>query len=157
MKNTNNNNVQQSHRDRPGLIVVRFPFTRIWPGRLMASVRPCGARLRLSADINGINKERYLMTRPKSKQKISNAVTQTIKEVDPMSSLRTKLKAAEPEIQNYVTALEADNLKFQRQIAKFQVENVTLHNRIKVLEEEYPKKQEITLNVVHNKPPKLKG
>jgi predicted nuclease with TOPRIM domain len=76
------------------------------------------------------------MTIPKRHPKRSNAISKTVKNADPLSSLRTKLKAAEPEIQNYVTALEAENLKLQKQIAKLQAENITLNNRIKTLEEE---------------------
>ena len=87
------------------------------------------------------------MTTPKRHPKIPNAIPKTIENADAMSSLRTKLKAADPEIQNYVTALETENLKLQRQIAKLQAENVTLNNRIKVLEEE-EFKPKINVNVV---------
>ncbi len=51
-------------------------------------------------------------------------------------SLRIKLKAAAPEIKNYITALIKENLKLQKEIAKCQASNVTLNNRIKVLEKE---------------------
>jgi hypothetical protein len=102
-----------------------------------------------------INKRGSLMPTPKRKHKIIKAVSKTTKKSNSMSSLRSKLKAADPEIQKYITALEAENLKCARQVSKLQAENVTLNNRIKVLEEEYPKKQEVIINVVHdNKPPK---
>jgi len=93
------------------------------------------------------------MTTLNRHQKIAKAVPKTITDTDPMSLLRTKLKAADPEIQSYVIALEKENLKLQRQIGKHQAENVTLNNRIKALEEDLEKKndqggEEIILNVV---------
>lgn len=60
----------------------------------------------------------------------------TLKEASTMSSLRRKLKEADPEIQHYVAALEKENLKLHKQIAKLQAENVSLHSRITVLEEQ---------------------
>ena len=92
------------------------------------------------------------MTTPSRHHKITKGVPKTTIDIDPMSSLRTKLKAAVPEIQSYVLALEKANLKLQRRIAKHQAENVTLNNRIKVLEEDLEKKNdqeggEIILNV----------
>lgn len=71
------------------------------------------------------------MRTPKKINKITNAESQTVTDTDPMSSLRNKLKLADPEIRNYMTALETENLKLARQIAKLQAENVTLNNRIK--------------------------
>jgi peptidoglycan hydrolase CwlO-like protein len=50
-----------------------------------------------------------------------------------MSSLKKKLNAGEPEIQNYVRALEAKNFKLQEQVGELQAENTTLNNRIRVL------------------------
>ncbi len=44
-------------------------------------------------------------------------------ETDPLSSLRDKLKMADPEIQNYVVALEAENFKLTKEIAKFRGNN----------------------------------
>ncbi len=90
-------------------------------------------------------------------QKISKTIPQTSEEPDSMSTLETKLKACDPEIQNYVFALQAENLKLQKQIAKLQANNVTLKNRIKVLEaEEYrPKPQLIIMgpDKTHEAPP----
>jgi hypothetical protein len=60
----------------------------------------------------------------------------TSKRSNHMSDLTAKLKACAPEVQLYVTALKAENLKFQRQIAKLQAENESLRNRIKILKEE---------------------
>lgn len=60
----------------------------------------------------------------------------TSKKSEPTSDITTKLKACGAEIQHYVRALEAENLKLQREIAKHQAHNVTLNNRIKLLEEE---------------------
>jgi hypothetical protein len=82
------------------------------------------------------------MTTPNRHQKITKGIPKTTIDIDPMSSLRMKLKAADPEIQNYVLALEKKNLKLQRQIGKHQAENVTLNNRIRVLEEDLKKRNE---------------
>jgi len=71
--------------------------------------------------------------------KINKSISQAPDKPNSMSSLRTKLKAADSEIQNYVIALEKENLKLQREIAKYQVQHVTLENRIKILEEENSK------------------
>lgn len=96
------------------------------------------------------------MTSPKRKPKPTKAIMKTIEEIDPLSSLKTKLKSTDPEIQNYVTALKTENLKLQRQIAKLQVENVSLNNRIKILEEETSKPEyNIIFKTVHaHEPPK---
>lgn len=56
-------------------------------------------------------------------------------DADHMLSLIAKLKAADPEIQHYVTALDAENLKLQRHIGKMQAENTALNNRITILQE----------------------
>lgn len=55
---------------------------------------------------------------------------------DPFMELHTKLRASDPEIEKYVVALTAENLKLQLQISKLQAHNVTLNNRIKILDEE---------------------
>jgi 16S rRNA C1402 (ribose-2'-O) methylase RsmI len=73
-------------------------------------------------------------------------------ENNPISELMAKLKTCDPEIQNYVTALKAENLKLQREIAKYQAQQVTLENRIKILEEENSKGEII----LHVHPPKSK-
>jgi len=56
------------------------------------------------------------MTAPKCNHKITKTMSEGIKKTAPLSSLGTKLKS--PQIQNYIRALEAENLKLQRQIAK---------------------------------------
>lgn len=77
------------------------------------------------------------------------------KQIATTPDLSAKLKACDPEIQNYVIALEAENLKLQKQIAKHQAENVTLKNRVKVLEEEqYRPKVELNITGRHDEPPK---
>jgi len=58
------------------------------------------------------------MTAPKCNHKITKTMSEGIKKTAPLSSLGTKLKSADQEIQNYIRALEAENLKLQRQIAK---------------------------------------
>ena len=45
-----------------------------------------------------------------------------------------KLKICELEIQDYVSALNAENRKLQKKIAKYQAENVSLNNRIRDIE-----------------------
>lgn len=66
---------------------------------------------------------------------------------NPMSSLRSKLKVADPEIQHYVEALEAENLKLQRQVGKMQAENTSLNNRMTIL------KEDTNDRCVHETPP----
>lgn len=60
---------------------------------------------------------------------------QTIDETSAMSSIRSKLKFADSDIQLYVVALEKENLKLHKQIAKLQVENVSANNRVRAAEE----------------------
>lgn len=73
---------------------------------------------------------------------------ETPKISDPMPELTAKIKSCDPEIQNFISALKAENLKLQKQIAKLQAENVTLNNRIKILEEEEFKPK---LNIVFDR------
>lgn len=68
-------------------------------------------------------------------KKVTSTKSETIENINPMSALISKLKMADPEIQHYVTALEAENLKFQKQIGKLQSENLSLKNRIIILEQ----------------------
>lgn len=49
------------------------------------------------------------------------------------SRVETKLQKCEPEIQAYVTALKKENLKLQARIIEFEVHDVSLNNRIKIL------------------------
>ncbi len=78
---------------------------------------------------------------------------------DPMPELTAKIKSCDPEMQNFITALKAENLKLQKKIAKLQAENVTLNNRITVLEEQ-PRTGELNpelkklLDDITNKSPK---
>lgn len=76
------------------------------------------------------------MSNPKKSNKIIKTVSETSPNTDPLSSLRIKLKTTDSEIQNYVTALEAENLKQAKHIAKLQAQNVSLQNRVKVYENE---------------------
>jgi len=50
--------------------------------------------------------------------------------------LEAKLNASDPDVQRYLSALIAENLKLQKQIAKCQAGQVTLNNRIVALEQE---------------------
>lgn len=72
---------------------------------------------------------------------------ETPEKSDPTPELTAKIKSCDPEIQNFITASKAENLKLQKQIAKLQAENVTLNSRIKILEEE-EFKPKINVNVV---------
>jgi hypothetical protein len=72
----------------------------------------------------------------KSTKKTITAISETIDDTDPLASLRSKLKAADLEIQNYVTALEAKNHKLQKQITTLQVDNVALNAKVNILFEE---------------------
>lgn len=89
------------------------------------------------------------MTTPKRNPKITDTILETTEDTDPMSSLRSKLKTAAPEIQNYVTALEKENFKLVAQIAKLQAENVTLNNMVKAIREENPPTK---LNIQFSRP-----
>jgi DNA-directed RNA polymerase beta' subunit len=55
------------------------------------------------------------------------------------TNLQTLLKTAQPEVRKYVAELEAENLKLQKQVAKFQVKEVSSKNRITALEIEIKK------------------
>jgi len=52
------------------------------------------------------------------------------------AEFEAKLKACDPEIQRYVSALEAENLKLNKQIAKYRAQETSLRNQIKILEDE---------------------
>ncbi len=54
----------------------------------------------------------------------------------PFTELEVKLNASDPDVQRYVFALKEENLKLQKQIAKYQAAQVTLNNRIVALEQE---------------------
>lgn len=71
----------------------------------------------------------------KTSKKMFKAVVKTINKTNPPSSLEKKLKTTDPEIQHYVVALKAENLKCTKKIAKLQAENITLNSRITVLED----------------------
>jgi len=53
--------------------------------------------------------------------------------------LMSKLKASNPELKNYVLELEKENLKLQKQIAKFQVKDLSQQNQITALKKAQPK------------------
>lgn len=56
------------------------------------------------------------------------------------SDLNAKLKHCESEIKEYVRALQTENAKLQRRIAKLEVNNLSLNNRIKALKKELKEK-----------------
>ena len=55
---------------------------------------------------------------------------------DLTSELEKKLKESPMEVQHYVTALKSENLKLQKQIAKYQAQEVTLKNSIKLAKDD---------------------
>jgi hypothetical protein len=63
------------------------------------------------------------------------------------SNLTSKLKASDPELKNYVLELERQNLKLQKQIAKFQVKDVSQQNQIIALKKVQPK---MTVEVINS-------
>jgi predicted RNase H-like nuclease (RuvC/YqgF family) len=79
--------------------------------------------------------------------KTGKSKAKTANHTDTMSSLRSKLKAADPEIHHYVEALEAENLKLQKRVGKMQADNTSLKNRITVLQENTNER------CVHDTPP----
>jgi hypothetical protein len=56
-----------------------------------------------------------------------------------LPDIKLLLKSVDPVIKNYVIALESENLKLQKKIAKFQVDKVSSKNRITALEKEIEK------------------
>lgn len=71
----------------------------------------------------------------KTSKKPPRTKSKTISNSDSLSSLRIKLKTADPEIQHYVFALEEENLKLHKKIGNLQADNVSLNNRITILKE----------------------
>ena len=59
----------------------------------------------------------------------------TSKKSNHISDLTPKIRGCDPEVQYYVAALKAERLKLLKQIAKLQVENESLKDRIKILKE----------------------
>ena len=65
----------------------------------------------------------------------------------PDTDIQSLLKSAEAPIRNYIAALESENLKLHKQIAKLQVKHVSSDNRISALEDE--------IKELHGKTPDL--
>lgn len=61
------------------------------------------------------------------------------KEPNSNSDLTEKLMRCDFEIREYVEALKSENFKLQKQIAKYQAHQVTLENRIRMLEDDQHK------------------
>lgn len=51
------------------------------------------------------------------------------------AGIPARLKDSDPEVQEYVRALKAENLGLQKEIVDLQARQVTLENRIRALEE----------------------
>ena len=51
-------------------------------------------------------------------------------------ALHAPFKSAKPELQHYIAALESENAKLHRQIAKLEAQDVTKQHRITALEKE---------------------
>lgn len=62
--------------------------------------------------------------------------SRNLEEKSAMASLREKLKSTDLEIQQFVLALEKENIRLIKKIAKLQAENITLNSRIMTLEEQ---------------------
>jgi len=95
----------------------------------------------------------------KPPNKISSTIPKTLNKTNSTSSLETKLKATDPEIQHYVTALTSENAKLVRKYTKCEAEKVTLKNRIIILEhdlEEEKQKPKITEYIENLKKRRLK-
>jgi len=67
------------------------------------------------------------------------------------NDLTSKLKVADTEIHNYVVALEAENLKLQKQIAKLEVENVSQQHKIVALKKMQPQARIVIKGLYDNK------
>ena len=63
------------------------------------------------------------------------------------SELKMLLEKADTHIKQYVSAMEAENAKLQRQIAKLEVNQVSLNNRVKALEKELKKHDPSSLDL----------
>lgn len=59
--------------------------------------------------------------------------------MSPTPELKRKLKLCETDIINYVSELEFENAKLQRQVAKLQVDKMSSKNRIMALQKELNK------------------
>lgn len=57
------------------------------------------------------------------------------------SSLKAKLKKADPQVKDHIAELERRNAKLQHQIVKMQVDNTERENKITALEKELKKHQ----------------
>jgi len=55
---------------------------------------------------------------------------------DPVKELHDLIATCPPEVQNYIKALESENLKLQQKIAALQSQYVSLQNRIKAEEQQ---------------------
>lgn len=67
------------------------------------------------------------------------------------NSLTSKLKVCDREVINYVTALEAENLKLQKKIAKLQVQNTSRQNEIATLKKMQPQKAKLIIKNFYDK------
>jgi hypothetical protein len=73
------------------------------------------------------------------------------------NNLTAKLKLCDPEIQNYVVALETKNAKLQKEIANLEVENVSYQHKITALKKMQPQAQFIIKGLYDNKADKEKA
>jgi predicted nucleic acid-binding Zn-ribbon protein len=55
-----------------------------------------------------------------------------------LNDLRVKLAQCDTDVRNFLVALDSENLRLQKQVAKLQAALVSANNRIKVLEELHP-------------------
>jgi predicted nucleic acid-binding Zn-ribbon protein len=69
------------------------------------------------------------------------------------TTLKTKLKAIDPEIREYIRELTARNSKLQKQLVKLEVDKVELNNRIRALTDELKKGRPHKVTVELVRPP----
>jgi hypothetical protein len=81
------------------------------------------------------------MACPQGSNKSVKTEPGTVDDPDPMMALRAKLKMCDLEVQNYVTALEAENFKCAKTVGQLQANNMALNNRIKAIIEKNEKEK----------------
>lgn len=97
------------------------------------------------------------MVNKKEGKKVSPRKKQAVKEPTATASLKKKLKAADPEVRDYVSALHAKIRVLEKDRAKLQAENITLYSRIAAWVEQYEeKKGEVLAEIFANAAEQLK-
>jgi hypothetical protein len=71
----------------------------------------------------------------------SRSMKKPIVKQDP--ELKAKLKKSEPEVQDFVCALQAENLRLHKKIARYQAETVSAQSRVRVEEHHAQKRRKL--------------